>query len=229
MRTPAAVLIAATLAGCGEAATSADREAATPTPTVAPCRPAGELQECRSGELRYLLADHGPGPVTVVLHGVGPGGTPEATAEETRLHEGADGIVVYPDWAGKDAAYLARLIEHVRRQETFVVGWSGGGFMAHELGCTVAGITAIAVLHAPLRGECAPEDPPRVLQIAGTGDEIIPFAGGRTPDGLDSPPVRRAVARWKRLGADVELRVVEGGGHEWYPDATDTIRRFFAT
>ena len=66
-----------------------------------------------------------------------------------------------------------------------------------------------------------------VLQIAGTDDDVIPLAGGRTPEGFISPPGPSRDRAWRRLSPRVELHVVPGGGHEWYPDATETIRRSF--
>lgn len=113
--------------------------------------------------------------------------------------------------------------EHpVDRARVYASGWSGGGFMAHRLGCDAADrFAAIAVLHAPLRGPCDPSRPVDVLQLAGGADDVLPAAGGTTPDGGPLPPLRSAMRRWRERGGRVELVRVRGGGHSWWTEEAD--------
>ncbi|HEX8104715.1 MAG TPA: hypothetical protein VF533_19005 [Solirubrobacteraceae bacterium] len=129
--------------------------------------------------------------------------------------------------------------------------------MVHRAACRLAGqVSAVAVLQAPLRGPCRPSRPVSVLQLAGTADDVLPYGGGPTPEGFDAPPMRAAMARWRRLdrcghvwrrvagravrerarcagGTVAELVTVRGAGHDWYGardgvDATQAILAFFA-
>lgn len=229
---------------------------------------------------RYLLyapaSARAAPPVIIALHGAGgPQATPQDTARASRLDRLADdegALVAFADGDGTwndsgdasgrdDDAYFAQLLDelatrwHADRRRMFVIGWSGGAYMAHRIGCRLAGrVAAVVALQGPLRGGCRPARPVGVLQIVGTEDPLIPVAGGRTPDGTRTPPVQRAMARWRRLdgcgpvrrtrtptvrravasckgGTAVALTEIVGGGHAWYgprqpapDDALDATR-----
>lgn len=123
-------------------------------------------------------------------------------------------------------------------------GFSIGGSLAYELACEasdqiaafgVVGGTMLAPQGVPLR-------PVPLIHIHGTKDRRVPLRGGRgsaTSENNDWPPVREGIARWcafngcvdepevTRYGLegvtryryrgrrDVELWLVEGGGHNW--------------
>jgi polyhydroxybutyrate depolymerase len=197
-----------------------------------------------------------PAPVVIALHGVGAGASPQSTAESSRLDSLAGRerfVAVYGEgvdagWEpARDATYFAGAVDHlarrraVDRDRVYAVGWSAGGYMAHQLACRISGrVAAIAALHAPLRGPCRPERPVSVLQMVGTADRVIPVAGGTNTLGEDSPPVSRATARWRRIdgcggversssgpllrevatgcedGTAVELLRIPGAGHTWF-------------
>jgi len=134
-------------------------------------------------------------------------------------------------------------------------------------------IAAIAVVAGEMTSsdECRPVRPVAVLVVHGSADRNLPFDGGpgaraiavhevksvasaiefwRRSDGCSEPPARErngAVARTRYAtcegGSEVELIVIEGGGHSWPGgdrlarfldppstdlDATDEIWRFFA-
>ena len=209
------------MTGCG------GEKAPPAAPTPAPA-PAFEVHGEPGGDL--VLALHGVG---------GSAATPEFTAEVSGLTglAGREGFaVVYPDgegdWDEDDLPELRRILDEVPHQRAFAIGCSGGGFMVHRLACELSDrLDAIAVLHAPLIGRCRPSRPVAVLQIVGTADDVIPPGGGTTPDGARTPPVAKAMARWRELNggrARVKLVRVRDGGHEWYPDASETAWRFFA-
>ncbi|RKQ84812.1 polyhydroxybutyrate depolymerase [Solirubrobacter pauli] len=266
MRASLVLVLVFALAGCGAAAAPPAATVREPG-----CRPAedaasfgaGSVRVCPVGEdRRYALYEpralgREPVPLIVALHGVGgPQATPAGTAQASRLGALADAesvAVAYADgngtWSHADDAYFSALFDDVARhraidpRRVYVIGWSGGGFMVHRIACRLADrVAAVAVLQAPLRGDCRPSAPVSVLQIVGEADPVIPVAGGTLPDGTRAPKLTTAMARWRRLaacdrptirsdegifnqladcdgGASVDLIALEGGGHVWYgPD-----------
>ncbi len=248
LRPAAACFLMSVIAGCG----GGDRAPATapepsPDATVAAEPTAAADQTGKRGE---IIEGPRGGDLVLALHGVGgPAATPEVMREVSglgKLAEREKFTVVFADgegdWDDDDIPYLRGLLDAVPHKRAFVVGWSGGGFMVHRVACELSGrIDAIAVLQAPLRGRCRPSKPVSVLQIVGTADDVIPPGGGTTPDGTETPPVAKAMARWRTLngcrasgggcrgGARVKLVRIRGGGHDWYPSATRTLWRFFST
>ncbi len=129
----------------------------------------------------------------------------------------------------------------IDRRRVFVSGFSNGGFMAHRLACElsdrVAAIASVAGLIQP--SSCTPARPMPVLQFHGTADETVPFAGSETPGRFASVPdtfsfwaeadgcrgeaevsYEQGDARCERYtdcdaGAEVELCVIDEGGHTW--------------
>ena len=130
-----------------------------------------------------------------------------------------DFVVVYPQgvgnsWAGgkgdtpadragvDDVGFTAALIDHLADQDgidtrrVFATGLSSGGFMTQRLGCQLADrIAGIAPVAATLIGTiaqtCTPSRPMPVLEIQGTADPLVPYAGGhvrgRGPGGNPDP------------------------------------------
>ena len=125
----------------------------------------------------------------------------------------------------------------------FLVGFSIGGSLVYELAALMADrIAAAAVLSGTMLGAAQPPSRPvPLIHIHGTQDRRVPFEGGRgpaTPEGNEWPPVEAGIAWWRdvnacttppivdstrpdvtgtiwRGAADVELWIVEGGGHSW--------------
>ncbi len=86
-----------------------------------------------------------------------------------------------------DKAYLNGLIHeastryHVDPRRVYFVGHSNGGFMAYRMACDfadrVAAVVSIAGSLPLAAADCGPSEPVSVLQIHGTLDTTIPYAG----------------------------------------------------
>lgn len=139
-----------------------------------------------------------------------------------------------------DSGYLSGLIDLVKQSyavdpaRVLVVGHSNGGFMAHRLACDHADqVTGIASLAGPQnldRTACAPSRPVSVLQIQGTADDTIDFAGT-----LQYPSAAETVRQWVELDSctgpatdgarrDLDRRLAgaetEVTAHAWCRDGT---------
>jgi polyhydroxybutyrate depolymerase len=87
-----------------------------------------------------------------------------------------------------DSAYLRGVIEEVARQyvvdrkRIYVTGLSNGGYMSHRMACDhadlIAGIAAVGGVTFLDSSTPRPSQPVNVLQIHGTADEVVPYAGG---------------------------------------------------
>lgn len=118
------------------------------------------------------------------------------------------------DFAGQnvdDVAYVTAVIDdmaaryRVDPRRVYLVGHSNGGFMSHRMACDrsnrIAAIVSLAGAQwvDPMR--CTPTDPVSVLQVHGTMDDTILYAGGSTVGGTATayPSARDTVAAWARL------------------------------
>jgi len=115
-----------------------------------------------------------------------------------------------------DYAWLNQLVveakEIVDVSGVYVVGYSNGGFMAYRLACDgLDGLVAIVSLAGSSFGDperCADASPISVLQIHGSDDLDIPYAGTLEYDG-GYPGAVELVNRWaERAGCDVASAVV---------------------
>ncbi|MEZ6015179.1 MAG: alpha/beta fold hydrolase [Planctomycetota bacterium] len=87
-----------------------------------------------------------------------------------------------------DSDYLAALIQEIKAQldvderRVYVIGHSNGGFMAHRLVCDhgdeLAAIVSISGAGLGAQAPCASTAPVSVLEIHGTQDTFIRYAGG---------------------------------------------------
>ncbi len=115
------------------------------------------------------------------------------------------------DFYGKDvddSAYLSQLIDTVKASysveptRVYLVGHSNGGFMAYRMACEhSAQITAIVSVAGAMNNDvsaCKPERPVSVLQIHGTADESIAWAGGMNGS-APYPSAETTIADWRRL------------------------------
>jgi polyhydroxybutyrate depolymerase len=94
-----------------------------------------------------------------------------------------------------DSAYLHGLIEEVAqryvvdRKRIYVTGHSNGGYTSYRMACDhaslIAGIASLAGSTFLDPNAPRPGQPVHVLQIHGTADEVVPYAGG----GLIGAPV----------------------------------------
>jgi len=167
-------------------------------------------------------------PLVVVLHGATM--TADGVAGVSHFDDQARTagfIVVYPEGIGEswnagaccgearvegvdDVKFIDRLIERFKTampidgSRVFVVGLSNGGMMAYRLACELSqSITAIAsVAGTTAVATCHPTRPVSVLEIHGTRDELVPYAGGtvdlrpRFPDVFTSAPVTSVIEQW---------------------------------
>ena len=146
----------------------------------------------------------------------------------------------------------------IPRGRVFATGMSAGAFMATRLGCQRADVfAAIAPVAGTLASgyPCAPSQPVSVLQTHGNADPVVPFNGGpmvgrggssdvvaapamaqrwRTVDGCPPPVTQQGpgVLRYTSAGCaggtEVTFVQIDGGGHVWPGDASQTTGQFFA-
>jgi polyhydroxybutyrate depolymerase len=162
-----------------------------------------------------------PRPLVLGLHGAGQTGADFARDTGfSRLADRERFLVAYPSAAGphafwnmsgqvvgapNDVEALERSLDQleraacVDRARVFVTGVSNGGGMAARLACELserlAGVAAVAGGYKALP-PCRPERPLPVLEIHGTGDQVVPY-GGKPPDYAGS--VARWLAQWRRI------------------------------
>ena len=91
-----------------------------------------------------------------------------------------------------DIAFLSALIDsldltyNINLNRVYSTGMSNGGFMSHTLACELSNrITAIAsvtgsIFTTQYGGNCHPTRPVPVMQIHGTNDPTVPYAGSST-------------------------------------------------
>lgn len=226
-----------------------------------------------------------PAGLVINLHGAGMTGAQQAGLTNYDAIADQYGFaVVYPDgidlsWADgrgasipdrqgvDDVGFLSALINRLSGDlgippgRVFVTGMSAGAFMANRLACDRADlVSAVAPVAGTLGATvpCAPSRPVSVLQMHGTGDEVVPFGGGpmvgrggpseivsaptlaerwRQADGCPGPfviqaaagPVQRSDTAGCSGGTEVALIRIDGGGHVWPPDATGVTAAFFAS
>lgn len=104
-----------------------------------------------------------------------------------------------------DAAYLMAIIDQVSAEYSvdpkaiFLAGHSNGGFMSYRMACehadTIAGIASLAGATFADPADCNPSEPISVLQVHGTNDETISYAGGAII-GTAYPSAQETVAFW---------------------------------
>ncbi|ABV92458.1 poly(3-hydroxybutyrate) depolymerase-like protein [Dinoroseobacter shibae DFL 12 = DSM 16493] len=129
------------------------------------------------------------------------------------------------DTTVQDVAYLENIILALVEQgladpdRITVVGHSNGAMMAYRLVCERPGLvqTVIAISGTPAIDRCmGPLRGLRILHIHGTEDENQPAQGGVGPKGVSGHNARSVadtVEMMQRAGAEIQVRLVEGGGH----------------
>ena len=103
-----------------------------------------------------------------------------------------------------DSAYIRGLIDTVRasynidERRIFITGHSNGGFMSYRMACDhaelVAAIASFAGATYDNPASCSPSEPVHVLQIHGTLDGTIEYAGGSI--NLPFPGAVESVETW---------------------------------
>jgi polyhydroxybutyrate depolymerase len=163
-----------------------------------------------------------PRPLVIALHGAGEAG-PDFAADTgfSRLADRERFLVAYPTAVGarsfwdisgapartgpEEVAELRASLDALEDSacvddaRVFVTGVSNGGGMAARLACElsdrIAGVAPVAGGYRSLPA-CRPARPLPVLEIHGTGDQVVPY-GGRPPDYAGS--VTRWLGQWRRI------------------------------
>jgi polyhydroxybutyrate depolymerase len=165
-------------------------------------------------------------PLVIVFHGYGARPLDMLTATGIEAEANRDGfIVAVPVGTGPMAAWNAGsccghpvgddigLVEeltsalitggHVDPARVYAVGFSNGAMFAYRLGCQLADLFAgIAVVEGTMTADCPSHRPVDLLVIHQLGDQIVPFAGTKTPRpdlGVSAPfvSVPDALAKWE--------------------------------
>ncbi|MEI7617790.1 MAG: alpha/beta fold hydrolase [Actinomycetota bacterium] len=104
-----------------------------------------------------------------------------------------------------DSAYITSIIESVQKnykvdpKRIYVMGHSNGGFMSYRMACDhadkIAAIASLAGATFSDISKCAPSEPVSVLEIHGTGDQTIKYAGDQI-QGRGYPGAQTTTATW---------------------------------
>lgn len=216
-----------------------------------------------------VVGDDRPLPLVMALHG--SGNTPESFVQASRLDVAASAgpfAVAYPEavrllWNGgfcctsgrgdpaADVRFLDRVITDVAAKRpidtsrVYAVGVSAGGIMGYRLACDLAGrIAGVASVAGSMQlDDCRPSRPVSVIAIHGTGDDLVPYQGGRIIGAATrpAPPAMAVAERWAALNGcpgteastvdgpvaitdwagcaertKVRMVTIAGGGHSWF-------------
>jgi polyhydroxybutyrate depolymerase len=202
-------------------------------------------------------------PLVLAFHGAGRTGSFMASYSTLESLSDSQGFIsVFPSaarphryWAlaeedpggPQDLAFIEQLLDRaeamtcVDASRVYATGISNGGGMTARLGCEMS--SRLAAI-APVSGgyssldPCHPSRPVSVLEIHGTADKVVPYAGkppgGRGSvggflgqwtalDGCRGSPTRRGygpssmIFSWRHCadGTEVEHIKIYGGGHAW--------------
>lgn len=133
-----------------------------------------------------------------------PDGTQEAGGQKNRFWNASKACCNFFDSQQDDSAYVLAIIDKVRAAYTvdprriYLIGHSNGGFMsykaAYEHSNVIAGIASLAGA-AGTDAMPAPSNPVHILQIHGTADDTIAYAGSEIR-GSTYPGAEETVKRW---------------------------------
>jgi len=155
-------------------------------------------------------------PLVLNLHGYNSASWQQAFYGDFRpIADTANFIVVHPDgsfqpgstttqfWnvgffpsAIDDVGFLERVIDtisaryYINHTRVYTTGMSNGGYMSYELACQSDRFTAIASVTGSMTTQtvnnCNPSKPTPVMQIHGTADPTVPYAGNAGSLHIDS-------------------------------------------
>jgi polyhydroxybutyrate depolymerase len=133
-----------------------------------------------------------------------PDGTPEATGRNARFWNASKACCNFGGSTVDDSGYVLDIINEVKSRysidpnRVYLIGHSNGGFMsyraAYDHSNTIAAITSLAgAASSDDRGP--PSNPVHILQIHGTDDSTIAYAGADI-GGASYPGAVETVERW---------------------------------
>lgn len=191
----------------------------------------------------------------VILHGKGDNGPDFARATG---FDQAPALIAAPTGRGlawspapyaqttfeEDLACIEALVDDLVAQgadpaRIYLAGFSNGGGLAVHVSLASSRFAGVATVSAAVRATpdeiAASEHPVDYLNIHGTWDDVVPFAGERRSpySGAEDDTTYGAevtVEAFQRRNGDAaraELRAVEGMGHEWRASTTREILDFF--
>jgi len=184
-----------------------------------------------------------PRPSVIIIAFHGFSGSGAVMAKQSQLHKrGAAAVVAYPSgywntWDGTpdsvDVHMAATLIDKLRQQygplPVCVTGISAGATMAWRVAAELP-VNALVAVAGPLNPVVGrPPGRPRVLELQGDADTMVPLQGGKGMFGK-IPPAEAGIDLFRAAGSKAELRVIPGGQHLWdlgvgY-DTTGVVLRF---
>jgi polyhydroxybutyrate depolymerase len=132
-----------------------------------------------------------------------PDGT--VNTEGKRFWNGTNACCDFDPTNVDDVAYLSGLVAEIGQQyavdpkRIFFTGHSNGGYMSHRLACDkpdlIAAVASLAGATWSDSTKCSAADPISVLQIHGTKDDTVLYAGG-TFDTGSYPGAVETIAMW---------------------------------
>lgn len=208
----------------------------------------------------HLPAGYSPGelyPLVINMHGLGSNAfEQEFYTQFNQVSDTGMFIVAYPNGVNStwnissatgvdDVGFISALIDTINASysldltRVYATGMSMGGFMSYRLACElsdrIAAIASVTGLHA--FSPCNPERPVPVLQIHGTADPVVPYAGipstisqwvsrndcPATPEIVDLPDIDTTdnstvtVSKYFPCedSTEVILYTINGGEHTW--------------
>jgi polyhydroxybutyrate depolymerase len=133
-----------------------------------------------------------------------PDGTIDASGR--RFWNATDACCDFARTGVDDVAYIRAIIDDVKARypidagQVFVIGHSNGGFMALRVACElsdrVAAVMSLAGAGWSDASRCRPTQPVHVLQVHGTADAVILYAGGTLMGAGTYPSAERTVSDW---------------------------------
>jgi len=115
---------------------------------------------------------------------------PDGTSDQwgNRFWNATDACCDFWNTGVDDAGYLRGVIEEIARQfvvdrkRVYLFGYSNGGWMAYRIACQhadlIAGIASLAGTTFLEPSQCGPSEPVNILNIHGTADTHVSYAGG---------------------------------------------------
>lgn len=132
---------------------------------------------------------------------------PDGTLDQagTRFWNATDACCDWYHSGVDDTGYLRAVIDTIKQQldvdprRVYLIGHSNGAFMSYRMACdhseTIAAIASLAGATYYHPEDCAPDVPVNVLQIHGTADSIVPYAGGSFA-GVPFPGAIASTEQW---------------------------------
>jgi polyhydroxybutyrate depolymerase len=175
-------------------------EAKDPAPLVVVLHGYGASGAGQAAYLNLAAATDAQGILLAI-----PDGTPNAL--QKRFWNATDACCAGRRTDVDDSAYLRAIVADVAAHHAldptrvFFVGHSNGGFMSYRMACDHADVVAaIASLEAATWADttkCRPSQSVAVLEIHGTGDQVIKYDGGANT-GARYPGAEQTVKTWAR-------------------------------